>query len=404
VVTDNIRNLEGNARSVFAEHGFSEHTIVPMLFIIRAITRLHIEQGEERFNVDIADNYLKQHEKRYQNGKITRYGFHFYRNTIERLAQICDSGTIIIKRHTIRPELPEHFEHLLSRMFADEKWASKLGKHQYRHVRAFLQWLYSRGHTDLGGVDEKVVGEYLADCSIRMVGVSLYGTRAALKDLLLFVSEDGIIPESLNKLFLFRIPIEKKIKPFIPQEEIAAILNVIDRTTLRGKRDYAIILLAAVTGLRGIDIVNLTLDSIDWRNGEIKIVQQKTDKALALPLTTDTGKAIHEYILSARPHSQSDKVFLNSRAPFGAMHSSTLNINLGDYCVKAKLQRRHSFYSLRRSIATSMVVSGVSVITVAQALGQRTLDSTKQYISLDSKNLKECALDFRGIQIGGDMS
>jgi len=34
MVTNNIRNLESNACSVFAEHGYSEHTIKPVLFIM----------------------------------------------------------------------------------------------------------------------------------------------------------------------------------------------------------------------------------------------------------------------------------------------------------------------------------------------------------------------------------
>lgn len=404
MIKKSIHELETDFRTVLSEHGYSKHTIKPMLFIVRAITRLHIEQNEERFNVGIADNYLKQQEERYQSGEINKYPFYFYRKTVERIAQICDSGTIIKKRYTDTPKMSEHFEHLLSSMFSDEKWASELGKVKYRHIRSFLHWLYSRGHIDLSGVDEKVVGEFIADCSTRMVGSSLYGMRKSLKDFLLFVSEDGVLSEALNKLFLFRIPIDKKVKSFIPQDNIAAILNVIDQTTIRGKRDYAIILLAAVTGLRGMDIVNLTLDSFDWRNGELKIVQGKTGKALALPLTTGAGKAIREYILDARPQVESKKVFLCSQAPYGAMHSNTLNANLRNYCIKAKLPKQHSFYSLRRSIATNMVTSGVSVITVAQALGQYTLESTKQYISLDSKNLKECALDFSGIPIGGNMS
>jgi len=47
-----------------------------------------------------------------------------------------------------------------------------------------------------------------------------------------------------------------------------------------------------------------------------------------------------------------------------------------------------------------MIIDDVSVITVAQALGHRAIDSTKQYISLDSLHLKECALDFSGIEVG----
>ena len=74
---------------------------------------------------------------------------------------------------------------------------------------------------------------------------------------------------------------------------------------------------------------------------------------------------------------------------------------LGRYCVKAGLNHKWGFHALRRSLATNMVTSGVSVITVAQELGQYSINSTRQYISLDSKNLTECALDFKGIEVQG---
>ena len=46
-----------------------------------------------------------------------------------------------------------------------------------------------------------------------------------------------------------------------------------------------------------------------------------------------------------------------------------------------------------------MVSSGVPVSTVAQILGHDDLKSSRQYLSLDTGNLKECALDFRGIPL-----
>jgi integrase len=237
-----------------------------------------------------------------------------------------------------------------------------------------------------------------------MVGYSLDNTRRALKNLFLFLSENGSLSdlsEFMNKLCLFKIPVEKKIKPFMPQDEIAAVLNIIDRKTAKGKRDYAMILLAAITGLRSVDITKLTLDSIDWCNGEIKIVQEKTGASLALPLTTDVGESIYEYITKARPKSKSDKVFLRTISPFDGL-SNAIRTDFRRYCDKAGLSTKRGFHSLRRSIATNMITSGVSVFTVAQSLGHTTIDSTRPYISLDSQNLKECALDFSGIRVGGD--
>jgi site-specific recombinase XerD len=52
-----------------------------------------------------------------------------------------------------------------------------------------------------------------------------------------------------------------------------------------------------------------------------------------------------------------------------------------------------------------MVTNGVKVTDVAQVLGDADIDSTKKYISLDSENLKRCALPFDGIapaRIGGE--
>lgn len=44
----------------------------------------------------------------------------------------------------------------------------------------------------------------------------------------------------------------------------------------------------------------------------------------------------------------------------------------------------------------------IPIMTTAQILGHRSVDSSKQYISLDSAHLKECALDFSGIEVAGE--
>jgi site-specific recombinase XerD len=403
MIMKDICDLEPKTREVFEKLRFAENTILQMLFVVRKLVRLHDEQYEKQWNSEIVYKYINHQEMRYQNGEIGKRMFLMRKTTIDYLKQIHETGTVAYQRHNkCRITLPDCFEGILSDILSNTEWSPKAGKWQHSYTSLFFRWLYSYGYIDLSLVDEHVVREYLMDCSSRMTIGSLDSTRRALKRLFLFLSEDGTLTEQINKLFLFKIPVDRKIMPLMPQNEIAAILNVIDKNTVKGKRDYAIILLAAVTGLRGVDIVELALDSIDWRNGEIRIVQEKTGKALALPLTTDVGEAVREYVLNARPHSsKSNQIFLSTKPPFRAICSSTPSCNLKNYRIKAGLSAKRCFHSLRRSIATNMVTSGVSVITVAQTLGHTTIDSTKQYIYLDSKNLKKCALDFSGIPIGG---
>ena len=92
-------------------------------------------------------------------------------------------------------------------------------------------------------------------------------------------------------------------------------------------------------------------------------------------------------------------MFLRLHAPYKGFANG---VGIGDmfdsYRKKANLPRNafdgKGFHSLRRAVGRNMVTSGVSINTVAQVLGDRNIDSTKKYISLDSRHLKECALDF----------
>jgi site-specific recombinase XerD len=397
-----IHEIESKARTIFEEHGYSEQTTREMLQIVRAIVRLHHEQGKDRFECTIVNDFINRQETRFQGGEIAYVTRCRYKKIAKHLLQIAITGTIITTPNRVeRSRFSAEFENVLADILAHNEYNLKHRKRQHVFSIRFFNWLYSRGYCNLSHVNEHSVCEYLTDCSKRMGGSALDGERIKLKHLLVFLSPDGILPETMTKLFLFKIRKDTKIMPFMPQDDISAVLNVIDRSSAIGKRDYAMILLAAVTGLRCVDVCELSLGMLDWRNGEIRLIQEKTDNALALPLTTDVGESIRDYILNGRPDSDSDKIFLRAKAPFDEISKTVLGARLQKYCIEAGLAKQWTSHSLRRSVATNMVTSGVSVITTAQVLGHRSINSTKQYISLDSVHLKECALNFDGIPVGG---
>ena len=59
-------------------------------------------------------------------------------------------------------------------------------------------------------------------------------------------------------------------------------MDSIDKESIAGKRDYAILLLAVCLGLRSVDIANLKLSNIDWEKKMIFITQEKTSKNLTI--------------------------------------------------------------------------------------------------------------------------
>jgi len=198
---------------------------------------------------------------------------------------------------------------------------------------------------------------------------------------------------------------KKKLIPAYSAGEMQKILQACDRSTQIGKRDYAILLLAASCGLRRSDISGLTLSDIDWERYVIRFLQKKTGKALSLPMPAETGNAIAEYILEGRQEgTENERVFLTSRAPVRPLGPTAFNDLLSRICEKAcipKLPGRN-FHSLRRSAGTLMAASEVPVTTISQVLGHSDCSSANRYISANPA-MMSCSLDFAGIPITSEV-
>jgi integrase len=239
-----------------------------------------------------------------------------------------------------------------------------------------------------------------------MVSSGVYNVLLYMRKLCVYLAGRGLLANPYTELLSMRVSRESRLYPAAAQNEVAAVLAQIDRNTLMGKRDYAVVLLGTVLGLRAVDVKNLKLSDIDWLRGELNIRQSKTGNVNALPLTQDVGEAVKDYILHARPQTTVDNVFLRLRPPFIAIGDAWSVGDIYDrYLKRAGFERKafdgRGFHSLRRALGKNMTVAGVEVTTTAQTLGDADMDSAKKYIALDSEHLAECALDFAGIAVKG---
>jgi len=191
-------------------------------------------------------------------------------------------------------------------------------------------------------------------------------------------------------------PRRRRIRDGFTDTEVERLLSSLDITTPTGKRDYAVILLAAKTGLRACDIANLKRADIDWRNKEIRIVQEKTGIPLSLPFPIDAGNAIAEYILNARPSSDSLNVFLACNSPYRPLTARSLACIVSRVMQRAKIvdipNRRRRFHSLRRYFGRQLLEAGTSLDMLGELLGQRNMNAAKPYIATFEDDLKLCAL------------
>jgi len=190
-------------------------------------------------------------------------------------------------------------------------------------------------------------------------------------------------------------PVEKLPSYYTPME-IMGVEACIDRKYPMGKRDYAMILLATRLGLRSSDIRLLQFSDLDWDNNLIYLEQFKTKKTIELPLLTDVGEAIIDYIQHGRPKSNSKYIFLSAGSPYEPLTSGGLYTIINKYFSRSNVKwakRRHGVHAMRHSLATNMLKNGSPITIISDTLGHVNSDTTMKYIHLNVDGLLQCALD-----------
>jgi site-specific recombinase XerD len=190
-------------------------------------------------------------------------------------------------------------------------------------------------------------------------------------------------------------PTETLVPTVYEKDEIEALLSAIDKTQVKGKRNYAMLLLAARLGLRVSDIVSLTFDNINFDKKIIQFVQKKTGIPLKLPLLGEIEDAINEYTAVRPKHAFQNEIFLSCKAPYFPIITTTIYSFMQKYLRIAKIDikgKKHGPHSLRSSLASALVSENVPYSVTQKILGHNDSDAIKHYVRLDVEHLRDCAL------------
>ena len=188
-----------------------------------------------------------------------------------------------------------------------------------------------------------------------------------------------------------------KVPRFLAGEQIQKILGSCDKQTAIGKRDYALLLLLARLGLRAGEVVALTLDDLDWEAGLVT-VRGKGKRVAQMPLPSEVGAAIADYLSTGRPQCSSRRVFIRGKAPLIGFANSVAICSLVDRAleragVESEYRGSHVF---RHSLATGMLNHGASLDEIGDLLRHRRPDTTRIYAKVDLVSLRSIALPWPG--------
>ena len=174
-------------------------------------------------------------------------------------------------------------------------------------------------------------------------------------------------------------------------EEVECVLSGCDRSAPSGKRDYAILLLLARLGLRGGEVLAMTLEDLDWECAEI-VVRGKGQRLERLPLPKDVGAALACYLCDVRPACTTRRVFIRMQAPQQALAQTAI------CCIVRRALRRAGLdpaskgaHLLRHSLATNLLRCGASLGEIGQLLRHRQPTTTQIYAKVDIAALRGIA-------------
>jgi integrase/recombinase XerD len=187
---------------------------------------------------------------------------------------------------------------------------------------------------------------------------------------------------------------------YLQVDEVERLIASCDITSPVGKRDRAILLLLARLGLRAGDIVQLRFCDIDWKGAWLH-VSGKGRRQTRLPLTHEVGQALVVYLKDGRPRTDTDVVFVRSRAPFQAFRSHcNVSVIVDRALRRARVTRpsRGAAHLLRHSVATSMLRHGASLHDVASLLRHRSIETTQIYAKVDVIALTQIAQPWPQVQ------
>ncbi len=248
-------------------------------------------------------------------------------------------------------------------------------------------------------ISAKTISEYaigLAEYAKATVEIHLRGLRYFLQ----FLYDEEIIKHDLTEAVpKMCCSTGERVPHILSTEQVNILLNSIDRGNPIGKRNYAILVMAACLGMRDSDIANLKFENMNWEKNTISFFQKKTNKYLTLPLLPAVGEAMIDYLKNGRPQTESKYIFVKHRPPFHQAVSfyAVMRVVLENSGIKLARNTSKGLHILRHSLASELIRQGESYNTVSTILGHASIGSTNAYTHIDIDGLFKCALELKEV-------
>lgn len=265
-------------------------------------------------------------------------------------------------------------------------------------VDRFLAARYPRDHFDFAALNPRDITTFVREETAELSSGRAKLLVTALRSFFRYLRHRGDIDTDLAGCVPCVADWSFSALPkFLPPGTVERILRHADRTTSRGRRDYAILTLLARLGLRSSEVVGLNLEDIDWKLGQITI-RGKGGRWSKLPLPPDVGEAIAAYLRHDRPHCSTRTLFVTRCAPITGLRTHcAISRTVARALARAGIDSvRKGGHLFRHTLATEMLRRGASLSEIGEVLRHRSANTTRIYAKVDLTALRRLALPWPG--------
>lgn len=250
------------------------------------------------------------------------------------------------------------FAHFILRM-----WDVPPRKVEREMIERYMAWLYDRGREKTSQAR------------------NLSGVRSFFNYLLL----EGQIDASPAE-FVEAPRFGRHLPDVLTTAEIDRIIAAVDTSTVKGKRDSAMLEVLYSCGLRVSELTSLRLSDLFFGEGYIRVIG-KGDKQRLVPVSAVARDKIQIYLEERRsPRKGEEIVFLNNRG--GRLSRVMVFTVLREAVRRAGIEKRISPHTFRHSFATHLIEGGAGIRQVQELLGHESILTTEIYTHLDSEHLR----------------
>lgn len=392
------------ARNHMEEQGFTYTSVTCCMRTWRSVYNFALSKGIEHYSAELAEQYMLEKyqisigENCIDESRLSPY----LTQRVRALRALTD-----FKLHGFVPKLkpgevvewPEAYRDV-SEKFVHEYEANGYAKSTCRahelNLYRFVCFLDSKG-VEPSMIEANHIYDYFKTLS-HFSKSHLVNLRFTTIHALQYFYEKGLCPKDIStyvpKIYYYA---KAKLDKTWSEDEISQMLSAIDRSNPLGKRDYAIMAIAANLGLRTGDILCLKIDDFDWKAGVLNIIQQKTGEPLSLPLSEQIGKAVIDYWMNGRPDTIASEIFVQHTLPYQKLSQGIVYHMFNKYYGSSGFQfpsgRKHGLHSFRHSLASRLLEKDTPVNVIGNILGHVDSNSASSYLRIDIEQLRKCALE-----------